>query len=100
MNIRKLDPNYTSPLDLEKQEHLTHDRLKDLISSNRLDQSIPRPKSNFIDLMDWTVSASIHVLNDHVNINKFVHNRIIIDGQFLQFCKENSIKRSYLILKG
>ena len=27
----------------------------------------------------------------HLPLNKFVHNRIIIDGQFLQFSKENNI---------
>jgi len=91
MNTHKPDPNYVSPIDLEKQEHLSNDRLRSMISTGRLNQSIPRPTSNYIDLMNWVVESGVQVLNDHVNLNKFVHNRIIIDGQFIQFCDENSI---------
>ena len=86
----KIDPNL-SPIDLEKQEHLSLECLKKLISTNKINTLDARPTANFIDLMNWVLQNSKHVLKDQENLNKFVHNRIIIDGQFLQFCKESSV---------
>lgn len=91
MNTHKPDPNYVSPIDLEKQEHLSNERLKAIVSTEKLNQTIQRPTSNYIDLMNWVLKSSRHILRDNKNLNKFVHNRIIIDGQFIQFCDENSI---------
>jgi len=85
--------NYLTPADVEKQEHLSLDRLKKF--KPRFDSvpytKTPRPSSNFIDLMNWTESAFSGVLSETKNLNKFVHNRIIIDGQFLKFCDENKV---------
>lgn len=83
-------------VDFEQQEHLNcHDKVfsrstDKILSVDFFDESV-RPKSHFIDLMNWVLKSSKQDLKDKHNLNKFVHNRIIIDGQFMQFCKENSI---------
>ena len=86
-----------TPLNMEAQEHLSLQRLKKL-------QPVPinvvfngeRPTANFIDLMNWAEETFSLYLKDQKDINKFVHNRIIIDGQFLQFCEERDIDISCL----
>jgi hypothetical protein len=88
--------DYLSPVDLEKQEHLSIDLLKTLSPKKdyRDDTSYVRPKENFLDLMNWTEQQFKKCLSlkDGEVIKKFVHNRIIIDGQFLRFAEENDIK--------
>lgn len=84
--------NYSDPVELEVQENLNRDLLKQLIPSRVNPIISSRPTANFIDLMNWTLDSFKDALKDQYNINKFVQNRIIIDGQFVQFCRENSIK--------
>lgn len=85
--------NYLPSHVLESQEHLSADLLNKLVTSNviNINKLSERPISNFIDLMNWVNNNFSVALQDRVNLNKFVHNRIIIDGQFLQFCKEKEI---------
>jgi hypothetical protein len=84
---------YLTPEVLEQQEHLSKKRLDALIADGVFATTDePRPTANFIDLMDWTVEGFKGALEDKKNLQKFVHNRIIIDGQFLQFCEERKIK--------
>jgi hypothetical protein len=84
--------DYLLPSDLEKQEHLSSDKLKILASTHpALVPTEPRPMANFIELMDWTEKSFSSALKNQTNLNKYVHNRIIIDGQFLQFCEENKV---------
>lgn len=82
-----------SPIDLEEQEHLSKDIINYLTPQiniyHKQTEMLPRPTANFIDLMNWVVDEFGGVLKG--NINKFVHNRIIIDGQFVQFCKEQNV---------
>lgn len=87
---------YLTLKDLEEQETLTKEILKQL--SPKKDSFIvtegelhKRPVSNFIDLMDWTQKNFSVFLNDKNNLEKFVNNRIIINGQFFLFCKERGI---------
>jgi AAA+ superfamily predicted ATPase len=81
---------YLAPEDMETQENLSLARLTGLEHDpHSLTEN--RPPANFIDLMDWTLRQYKNALNDHHDLNKFVHNRIIIDGQFLQFCEERKI---------
>ena len=88
-------------------EHLSSDKLKSLLRTERsylrwdgfdidtakddttIDQC--RPTANFIDLMNWVYTNFAHKLTDQTNLNKFVHNRIVIDGQFLHYAKLNDI---------
>jgi len=90
--------DFLSPEELEKQEHLSLDRLKTFVekdikslSNSDLFTSYPKPKEYFIDLMDWVSNVFSPYLKDSVHLNKFVHNRIIIDGQFLEFCDSNKV---------
>jgi hypothetical protein len=91
VNKKTLNSKYFSPLDLEIQENLSEEKLKSFNTNYQIDFDSPRPESSFIDLMEWTKNNFIFALKDQDNINKFVHNRIIIDGQFMQYCEENNI---------
>jgi hypothetical protein len=103
VNPKKAPKNevYLAPEAMEEQEHLTSKRLQDLVPTKdwRQDQDLVRPPANFIDLMNWTQAQFSHVLSDQKaslgyktgTLNKFVHNRVIIDGQFLQFCQEKNV---------
>ena len=84
-----------SPLDLEKQEHLSLDQLKKLAPKHTEPDN--RPPANFKDLMDWVESSFKNELSTKGPVNKFVHNRVLIDGQFLKFCEEEDIEVSCLI---
>jgi len=90
MKTRQLAESSIYP-NFEEQEHLSIEHLKSLNSSGRFVCTDPRPSTNFIDLMNWVYKNGQHLLQDRKNLNKFVHNRIIIDGQFLEFCKENAL---------
>jgi hypothetical protein len=80
-----------APDALEKQESLTLQRLISLYDSKRFEPASPRPPANFVDMMNWVALEFGNSLKDQTRLNKFVHNRIIIDGQFLQFCEERKI---------
>lgn len=93
MTIEKEE--YLTPEMLEEQEHLSKQRLAALepVSGYPTDPNgMPRPEANFIDLMEWTVGNFQEALKDKKNLQKFVHNRVIIDGQFMKFAEENGIK--------
>jgi len=83
--------DYLLPLDLEKQEHLAMDKLRALVATQQSAPQEPRPPANFLDLMNWTKDSFKSFLKKSDELNNLVHNRIIIDGQFLQFCEENKI---------
>lgn len=85
--------DYLSPEDLEVQEHLSLAKLRALTPVEEKDPA-PRPSANFIELMKWTEAHfQKHLsIDDRANLERFVHNRIIVDGQFLRFCEENKIQ--------
>jgi len=87
--------DYLSPIDIEKQEHLSLDLLKRL--APKYDEPDNRPPANFKDLMFWVKNAFSKDLQSKGPYNLFVHNRILIDGQFLKFCEEENVKISCLI---
>ncbi len=82
---------YLSPEDMEKQESLSPERLALLEPRVKFHTNDTRPQANFIDLMDWTEKNFKTHLKDQKSLNKLVHNRVIIDGQFLQFCEERKV---------
>src|SRR5277367_3182314 len=84
---------YLAPENMENQENLSLERLANLAPKDSKFLSIQedRPSANFIDLMDWSERNFSEALKDRTDLNKFVHNRIIIDGQFLQFCEESKV---------
>ena len=87
------EQEFWSPKNLEEQEHLSPEWLKQLRARPfELDEkNDPRPPANFIDLMNWAQRNFSSALKDQQNLNKFVHNRIIIDGPFMEFCRTRDI---------
>lgn len=88
---------YLTPENIEQQEHLSLDKLNKLAvdvkynvdNGIKITEAIEsRPSANFIELMNWASANFGMVLKDYTNLNKFVHNRVIIDGQFIRFCEE------------
>lgn len=92
---------FLTTIDLEKQEHLTKELLESFnptflskrhSSFDEIESIISsRPRESFLELMNWTQKNFSRALKDQQGLNKFVHNRIIIDGQFITFAKENNI---------
>ena len=83
---------------LEKQEHLNNERFKSLIPKYDFNyfhsgSSSSRPSANLIDLMHWAKDLyGKKDLENNSNLQVYIHNKIVIDGAFLQFCEENNIK--------
>jgi len=86
--------NVSPIINIEEEEHLSVKRLAELSVSNKYNLNIDhllRPKESFVDLMNWAKSNFSVVLNDKTNLNCFIHNKIIIDGQFLRYCDLNKV---------
>lgn len=90
--------NYLTEEQVEKQEHLSKERLallKPRFLHNSLDE---RPKANLIDLMHWvkTIFSTELYSNNKVfessSLHPWIHNKIVIDGSFLEFAEQNKIK--------
>jgi hypothetical protein len=84
---------------VEQQENLSKESLNSLFrvpqdkrSPGDLDFESSRPRESFLELMKWTEENFKKHLKDTSNINRFVHNRVIIDGQFIAFAKEKKVK--------
>lgn len=93
MKTSSVPQKYLAPQDLENQENLSFQRLAKLNPRfSQEDLTAERPVANFIDLMNWVADNFGSVLTDIWQLNKFVHNRVIVDGQFLQFCEERNVK--------
>lgn len=85
---------FLSPTEMERQETLSLERLKALTENSIVDTFTAlssRPQSSFVELMGWVVDNFGPKLAGK-QLEKFVHNRIIVDGQFLTFCEENDVK--------
>lgn len=93
--------------DIEQQEHLNNERFKCLIPkyewnyrSGLGDEKNPlninckhlRPVANLVDLMHFAKDNYNFDLKNKKNLQCYIHNKIVIDGSFLQFCEENNIK--------
>lgn len=79
--------------EIQKQEHLTKERLALLTPTYDFDDYANRPESNLIDLMHWVKEKFGNDIasKDKKSLKCFVHNKIIIDGSFLQFCEDAGI---------
>lgn len=88
-----------NPTEIEKQESLTLEFLNKISKPKlqKTDLISPRPQSSFIELVNWVQQNFGKEIDDESSINKFIHNRIIIDGQFTTFCEENKIKITQLL---
>lgn len=89
---------YLTEEQVDKQEHL---------SNNRLDTLAPyydwynpnfndRPKHNLIDLMHWVrYQFGGHIDNKYQygeSLNCWIHNKVVIDGSFMEFAEQTGIK--------
>lgn len=87
MNTTK---KFLSPVDLEKEEHLSVEKLVSftppVINDPLMEKE--RPQASFVELMRWTQKYFSCYLKDQQNLQRFVHNRIIVDGQFMSYCEE------------
>lgn len=103
--MKKKMTDILSTVDMNLQENLSNARLNMLTVvgeiSNLEHLSLPRPKDSFLELMSWAEKIigsykrrgqSEYLIKYFKNINRFINNQIIIDGQFLQFCDEHEIK--------
>jgi len=103
--MNKAKDVFLTSFDVEKQENLSAEKLNEYFTQTSYndvsdifdekdysDIDDNRPLTDFIPLMKWVELHFSQALKDKVNLNKFIHNNIIIDGQFLQFCKEKNIE--------
>lgn len=86
---------YLNSEKIEEQESLSPQILSSLFKTK--DDLPDRPLYGFHNLMKWVENYFGNQLQNSDRLNRFVHNRIMIDGQFLLFCKEQkvSVKQLY-----
>jgi hypothetical protein len=75
---------------MEEQESLSKDRLEILKPIGEV--SYNRPKESLKELIQW-------VRNNYCDnsVVELLHNKITIDGSFMQYADENNIKISCLV---
>lgn len=79
---------------ISAQEHLSTDRLNLLLPKYEWDNGmfIDRPKSNLVDLMHWVRRTFGPNMGLQKNLQCWIHNKIVMDGSFMQFAEETGIK--------
>ncbi len=96
------DHKYLTEEQADQQEALTKERLAILKpkygrpgDTGFVDNCPNRPEENLIDLMHWVksyfgseIESSERKLND---LHPWIHNKIVIDGSFLQFAEEEGV---------
>lgn len=95
--IKNSNESFSTPSDVEEEESLTLKKVNNLQPFYESFDFGDRPKANLIDLMHWVKKHFAANLKDQNKLNSFIHNRIIIDGQFLKFCELNDVTVSCLI---
>lgn len=74
--------------ELFKQTSLTPGRLKKYLTPKEsFNPSSTRPESSFVDLINW-VAYEFDL--DPQKYGSYIHNKIVIDGSFVQFCEETN----------
>ena len=80
--------NRFSEKQISAQESLTVSRLENIAAGYK-NTKLVRPSQSLIELMHW---ARIFVdKDDSGDWIPFIHNKISIDGSFMQFCEESGI---------
>jgi len=83
---------------IESQESLNKKRFQSLIprfawNQSGIDYLKNRPEANLIDLMHWVKNNySKYCKSNSSQMEVYIHNKIVIDGSFMQFAEENNIK--------
>lgn len=93
---------------VEQQEHLTPARLRALrpkyswsrsvLDENGLACGKERPRKDLIDLMHWVKESFGKDLGikDLESLGCYIHNKVVIDGSFLEFCEQTGVKLTCL----
>ncbi len=73
--------------ELYEQNSLTPNRLnKNLTPKNEFKASRERPQSSLIELINWTTEQFCS--KNPQKHGSYIHNKIVVDGSFVQFCEE------------
>lgn len=88
---------------IDGDNQLTSARIKRLLSDVQLysDNAAPRPKSNLKDLMEWvqlSYGSKIGVKQPSTDLIPIINNAIGVEGAFVQYCEQNNIKITPLLL--
>ena len=73
---------------LSKQEGLTSERFRSICTGYNAGGGCVRPSASLVELMQWA-KRFVEQAQNVKDLRPFVHNKISIDGTFLQFCEEN-----------
>lgn len=85
--------NNVPQTEIDAQEHLGVGRLRALKEKTTIGANVTqqRPEESLVKLMGWAEEMFAPLLKPKGRVNRFFHNKIIIDGEFLQFCDENRL---------
>ena len=88
--------NYLTEEQVDRQEHLSRKRLELLNPKENWSIGANRPQANLIDLMHWVKFEFAYkefIKNNKVgNLHCWIHNKIVIDGAFLEFAEQEGVK--------
>jgi len=86
--------------ELHRQQHLSLERLINYITP-KYTGIVNRSKDSLIELIHWAKESYSCELSKYkqesVNIGAYIHNKIVIDGNFLQFCEEENVLVTCLV---
>lgn len=87
------EKRYLTEEEVDRQEHLSASRLKMLNPTNGDWSSCSnnRPRKNLIDLMHWVKDVFGNYIGRN-NLNCWIHNKIVIDGSFMEFAEQTKVK--------
>lgn len=86
--------NYLTEEQVDVQENLSNKRLKLLEPKYNWEKyKDTRPTQNLIELMHWVKSSFGNEISSNVNkLNPWIHNKIVIDGSFVEFSEQKKVK--------
>lgn len=74
--------------ELFQQNSLTTQRLNKFLTPKKpFEPKRKRPESSLIELINWATEEFCQEPQKH---GSYIHNKIVMDGQFLQFCEETN----------
>lgn len=87
-----MSKKYLTEAQVDRQEHLSAERLALLQPKREFYTDSTRPTANLIELMHWTKDNFGKFISSKDNLNCWIHNKIVIDGSFLEFSEQKKIK--------
>jgi hypothetical protein len=83
---------YLTEAQVDRQEHLSAERLAIFKPITDVHISSPRPTANLIELMHWTKDTFGKFISKKDDLNCWIHNKIVMDGSFLEFAEQKKVK--------